>query len=362
MTPRSAPRRRSESWARLAADWYTDPVLVAASEVEPAVMVVWPVLVGMAKGESHADTNPTGTVPTTAQTIAAACRLVTAEQVTQALDVLAEGELLAVERGKLGALRVTLTRFVDWQTPRGSKAERDEVHRYGVDGSRAGKTSASGDAKATRSRHTGESTPTNQHPARRAELAAAEQRAPRSPLEAAEQGKTAEWRHAGDATATEDRRLETGESPVGSVASLQNRRDRRPTRAVDAGEVDAAIAAARKRLDEHGPGLAPLVDQLVDALAAENATGKVSTGRALRALYQPIAELCDTVPAFALRDGIRQALAAEDGRGIPNARWVAKAATGAAGRATRSNPRQTGDHHDRDHVATAGYAAGADTY
>jgi len=62
--------------------------------------------------------------------------------------------------------------------------------------------------------------------------------------------------------------------------------------------------------------------QLAEILAAENKTGKVSLGRVIRELYEPIAEIAKTTPEEALRYGLRAAITAQ----APNANYVKRAA------------------------------------
>jgi len=71
--------------------------------------------------------------------------------------------------------------------------------------------------------------------------------------------------------------------------------------------------------------------QLAGLLGSENKTGKVSLSRVVRELYEPIVALQDELPDAAIRYGLRSALTARNGRGAPNANYVAKAARGYQG-------------------------------
>lgn len=108
-------------------------------------------------------------------------------------------------------------------------------------------------------------------------------------------------------------------------------------------QVDAAIADARQTLGE----LAPLVDVLVDAMAAENTSGRVRLSRTLSALWLPVVALLDTMSRDQIRYGLTQAAKA----GAPNVNYIRKAAA--------NGPQTRGDHHDRPAAARpAGRFAG----
>lgn len=120
-----APR----DYARLHFDWYRDEVLEAIAEDEPAALWIWPVLIGMAKEESHARTNPTGVFERSASGIGKAAH-VPADQVERALQLLVEGEFLTTSPAdKPRVLRIELANFAKWQTPRSGGAEREQRRR-----------------------------------------------------------------------------------------------------------------------------------------------------------------------------------------------------------------------------------------
>lgn len=121
----SAPR----DYARLHHSWYLDPVLVACAAQVPTAIHVWPVLLAMAKANSHVDGNPTGVISTSPAQLSMIVHAAP-ERVQAALDVLVEGELMTVEHeGRLGTVRVTLAGFTKWQTPRGSSADTSQTYR-----------------------------------------------------------------------------------------------------------------------------------------------------------------------------------------------------------------------------------------
>lgn len=116
-------------WARLDARWYEDPVLRAVTKQAPAAMVMWPVLVGMAKAASHVDDNPDGVIRVSLEDLARAC-CVTALRAATALEALSNGEFLTVETDSVGLNRIRLSTFMKWQTPRSSGAERAANKRW----------------------------------------------------------------------------------------------------------------------------------------------------------------------------------------------------------------------------------------
>lgn len=129
-------------YARLHFDWYRDPVLDAIADDEPAVMSIWPVLIGMTKEASHAVTNPLGVIELGIGAVARAARVDT-RVAGRALVLLEEGEMIELEEGaKRGTRRIALTNFSKWQTPRKGKAEQEQVRR---DASR-GKVESRGDS------------------------------------------------------------------------------------------------------------------------------------------------------------------------------------------------------------------------
>lgn len=116
-------------WARLDARWYADPLVRAAAAVAPEVMVLWPVLVGMAKHESHADDNPHGVILIHLDDLAHACRR-DANDTHSALKALEEVGLIWSTTEAANALRISLSGFAKWQTARKSDAERRANKRW----------------------------------------------------------------------------------------------------------------------------------------------------------------------------------------------------------------------------------------
>lgn len=115
---------------------------------------------------------------------------------------------------------------------------------------------------------------------------------------------------------TIDKRLET-EDLAPNGASPKPRQAR--ISALTPEQIEQQIEESREKLN----GLHPLVEQLVDAMAAENKTGKLAAKRALRELWLPIAALIDDIERPALRHGLEQAVRAD----APNVNYVKKAAT-----------------------------------
>lgn len=116
-------------WARLDARWYEDPVLRAVAKKAPAAFVMWPVLVGMAKAQSHVEDNPEGIVRVSLDDLARAC-CVTNLKAAAAIEALKDGEFVRVDADRVGLVRIRLSSFAKWQTPRASKAEREANHRW----------------------------------------------------------------------------------------------------------------------------------------------------------------------------------------------------------------------------------------
>lgn len=115
-------------YARLHYAWFTDPVLVACAAQVPTAMHVWPVLLGMAKASSHVADNPLGVVSTSAGQLSLIIHASPAT-IDAAVQILAEGELIEVAKGRLGTFQITLAGFEKWQTPRGSSADTSQTHR-----------------------------------------------------------------------------------------------------------------------------------------------------------------------------------------------------------------------------------------
>jgi hypothetical protein len=82
----------------------------------------------MSKAQSDQTTNPTGLVSTSTKRLAAILRVPT-ERISAALELLAEGELVSVDNGRLGTVRVTLAAFDAWQYPTGHPTERKRRSR-----------------------------------------------------------------------------------------------------------------------------------------------------------------------------------------------------------------------------------------
>lgn len=89
---------------------------------------MWPVLVGMAKAQSHVDDNPDGLVRVSMDDLANAC-CVTSRRAIAALDALKDGEFLTVDAHRVGVVCIRLNSFSKWQSPRKSKAEQAAKRR-----------------------------------------------------------------------------------------------------------------------------------------------------------------------------------------------------------------------------------------
>jgi hypothetical protein len=116
-------------WARLDARWYEDPVLRAVAKKAPAAFVMWPVLVGMAKAQSHVDDNPDGIVRVSLDDLARAC-CCTQLRAAAAIEALKDGEFVKVDADRVGLVRIRLLSFRKWQTPRKSAAEHAANKRW----------------------------------------------------------------------------------------------------------------------------------------------------------------------------------------------------------------------------------------
>lgn len=145
-----------DDWLKLHVGWYTDGVLRAAAKVEPTCLVMFPILLAMAKAQSHAATNPDGRISTDLDDLAAAC-CVTIEQAHHALDTLAEGEFVTYTTGRLQTLEIRVTNFRKWNVPRKGKAARQERHDADK---RAGVLPSPADATPTHSRRAADAPPT----------------------------------------------------------------------------------------------------------------------------------------------------------------------------------------------------------
>lgn len=145
--------RTEKRWARIDVGYLEDEVLalVAAESGYPlTTWALWPALVALAKGSSGRS-NPEGTISTSAVQLARKIGTKPAE-VEAVLEVLEEGELAEIERGKIGTLKITLEAFARWQTAAGTKAERDERYDTGPRKARAGKKADKSDASPTGAR------------------------------------------------------------------------------------------------------------------------------------------------------------------------------------------------------------------
>lgn len=109
-------------------------------------------------------------------------------------------------------------------------------------------------------------------------------------------------------------------------------------------QIATQIEACRAALGSN----ATLVDQLVDAMAADNKTGLVAASRALRELWTPLAAAAAEMSVAEMAYGLGVAAA----KGIPNANYVKKAAGSYVQRPATplSQPRMsatTDDAYDR---------------
>lgn len=117
------------SWATLACDWFTDPVLQVIGEDHPAVFALWPVLVARCVDVSHAERNPHGSLETSTVELGKAIN-VDRSEVAAILSELVDGEALEVDpTGKHGMV-IRLARFAKWQKPRGSSAKYKREQRH----------------------------------------------------------------------------------------------------------------------------------------------------------------------------------------------------------------------------------------
>lgn len=125
MTKRDATRIRRDHWARLHIHWYSDPMMRVIADTNPSVLGLWPVLIAMAKAASDEAKNPQGAITITRRDLANYAFMQPRELAT-VLQHLVDADMVEIGDGPLGCMRLTLTGFGHWQTPRGSKAERDE--------------------------------------------------------------------------------------------------------------------------------------------------------------------------------------------------------------------------------------------
>lgn len=119
----NAKTKNLPTWLKVKVQWYNDEVLRVAAKQEPSALVVWPILLSLAKECSHETRNPTGTIQTSA-TALGELALQDADSVARALDLLAEGELIELVPGRLGTCQIRVCRFNYWQTVKGSSSDR----------------------------------------------------------------------------------------------------------------------------------------------------------------------------------------------------------------------------------------------
>lgn len=117
----------SHEWAKLHVDWYADEVLRVAAKLNRDALIVWPVMVAMAKRNSSPD-NKDGVFASSVDSLAEIA-LTSSDSIRQVLELLVEGELIEVADGRLGTLKIRLTRFAYWQTARGTEANKKEKQR-----------------------------------------------------------------------------------------------------------------------------------------------------------------------------------------------------------------------------------------
>lgn len=98
-------------------------MLRACAREASASLVMFPVLVGMAKHQSHAADNPDGRIEIHLDDLARAC-CVTRKRAGEALQQLEDADLVRTTAAKVGTICITLNGFAKWQTPRASPAER----------------------------------------------------------------------------------------------------------------------------------------------------------------------------------------------------------------------------------------------
>ena len=275
----------------LATDWFMDPVLRAISRDHPTVMALWPVLVAEAKSVSHFERNPDGRIETDTEILAVYIRA-TEDQVQGCLDALVEGEMVTVEPVRHGVV-VGLVAFNKWQNPRGSAADRKRAQRE-----RASREKAS---------------ESHEH------VTAMSHDVTKSHIEGEREGDNYSSNELLSQT-------DSGSAP-------------RKVKAKTAEQVATEVAAHRQTLGT----LAPMVDTLVDLLAAENKTGQVAESRALRILWEPLAALSGT---GLTRQQMAYGLEAAITKAAPNATYVKRAAQGAPTTTTRpGTPATYGENH-----------------
>lgn len=115
-------------WTKLDARWYEDADLLACADDVAECFQMWPVLVAKAKADSHAATNPDGTITIAPRRLAfdARCSI---DSIGPALQVMTDHGLLTFTAEGTKELRITLAGFSKWQAPRRSAADRQARYR-----------------------------------------------------------------------------------------------------------------------------------------------------------------------------------------------------------------------------------------
>lgn len=118
----------ARDYARLHKKWYQDEVLEACADEEPAALWIWPLLIAIGKDELNVYDNETGEIRTTRKRLSRLIRI-EEERVESALKALQDGGMLTIEEGRMGTLKITITRLKKWQVAIGSSAEREQSRR-----------------------------------------------------------------------------------------------------------------------------------------------------------------------------------------------------------------------------------------
>lgn len=139
-----APR----DYARLHWKWHRDKVLRAVNRQAPGALTLWPVMIAMSKEQSNATSNPRGVIETSIDDLAEEAML-DVKQVESILTLLYDhAEMVELSTGRMGVVHITLMRFGDWQVPRGSKAEHQQVIRDRAPTSREKASERGGDVES----------------------------------------------------------------------------------------------------------------------------------------------------------------------------------------------------------------------
>lgn len=282
--------RGPRDYIRLSQHWYQDAVLCACADIEPAALWVWPVLIGMGKAEMHDTENPEGIFRASIKGLAAAIR-VPEQRVSDALALLADGELIAYETTTLGLLKIRVCRLSKWQVAPFSVAERKQTQRDRDAGLFAGTNASSvtvshGSVTKTRRDETREE-------------------------------KTNNLGRSNDPCIPDSSNQVVRQQSMSQTETVRNRTIQKPTDE----QVEQAIAAHRERLGERN---AALVDELVAVLAEKNKSGRVAASKTLRTLWQPLGDASERFSVEALEYGLRAAIA----KPAPNPNYVKRAAEG----------------------------------